>query len=340
MALRINTGGEPESQNNEVLGEIEEPIVAIEEDDSVHVDSEVVEEDYVIETEVNSSKSETRVGDVEIINYLPRVPWDVRGGFRDFTDKEWAIALEDFKRGYAPLPQEDWEKYQIPEEPIAYRTREKLSANCLKVSAGMVGKWVQGNTNKHRQMYPNGYLQDEFGFTPQAVAVFRNMMRYTCKRRFKANEQGVIEWSRLDRDTSPMKDPEYSEENPDYILCSLYWEKREEMWLDYLDLMDWIEDYRKRQSLSQSSFQPEMPQVWGDNAARSEARAREELAKQEIVLFWGRQLDHLKDQIVEMARDKAQEALAEGFEAISEVVKNAEPEVPTEGDDFWSEDGK
>lgn len=328
MALRIKREDEPDEQASSDDNEIS---LADNSDSAIPVEAEVIEDNIQVE----SPDPETRVGSVDLIDYLPRVPQDVREGFRDFTDKEWSLCLEDYQRGFAPMTGQDWEKYQVPEEPAIYRTREKLSRNCVKVSAGLVGKWVQAKTNKSRPFYPDGYLQDEFGFTPQAVAVFRNMMRYTCKRRFKTNEQGVIEWDKLERDLSPIKDPLYSEENPDYVLCSLYWQKVEQMWLDYCDLMDWISEYRQRISI-ETSFQGEELPNRESNDARSEFRAREELAKHQIRQYWAYQLNALKEEMVEMARDTAMETVAEGYEAAAEVFKGAQP-APVEEQDLWSE---
>jgi hypothetical protein len=268
------------------------------------------------------------------------VPQQVLVGDRDFTDEEWRDCLEDYQRGFALLSPADWEKFQVPDEPIVYRTREKLSRNCVKVSASMVGKWVTTNTS--RKIYPKGYLEDDFGFTPQAVAVFRNMMRYTCTRRFKVNpDTNQVDWEALDRDKKPITDPGTSEENPDYVLCSLYWQKAEEMWLDYCDRLDWIEDYRKRRSIESIPFEGEHVAEFEDvrQELRSDFKVRGELAEHQVKQALVQKFNALTQELVEIAADKGIEANARAKEAFAQGFQlgDATPSVEEEND-LWSEE--
>ena len=227
------------------------------------------------------------------------------------------------------------EKYQVPDDTYLYRTQEDLSRNIIKLSVGMVAKWIKGTLGS-KALFPKNLLKDDFGFTQYAVAVYRNLMQYTCTRRFTCN------WDEIERDTSPppIKNPELSEENPDYAMTSLYWERLEDQYHDYCDRMEWIAEYKRSRSLREQK--PEFIDISQQEARYyqdiSDSLKRAELAKQASMEFMRRMLSDMNEQQAKMARQMAAAGQAAAIEAYAETIeKHSEPAPLEEEADLWSE---
>lgn len=284
---------------------------------------------------------EERVGTLELINYLPRIPKAVLRGERDFTPKEWAIAQEDYSRGYRPLEEKYRIQYQVPDEASKFRVQEDLSREIAKVSPGLVGKWVKATTSENPRRFPTVMLKDSFGFTQYAVAIYRNLMRYTCTRRFIPNEDGVIEWDSINRDDPlpPIKNPELSEDNPDYALSSTYWQKLAEQWLDYCDRMAWIAEYKNARSLREQ--EPEVINLGNESDRQlaqemSQFAAKTELMKQAALQYLSSELEDLNRKAAKVAKQAGAKGRADALEAYAEGFNQGEPQIPEEEADLWS----
>jgi len=286
---------------------------------------------------------ETRVGTLELINYLPRVPREVFEGERDFTPEEWAIASEDYNRGFRPIEERYLIQYQVPEDTSQFRTQEDLSRCCIKLSSRMVGKWVKATMSDSPQKFPPRLLKDDFGFTQYAVAIYRNLMQYTCTRRFKADEStGFINWDNIDRDTvpPPIKDPELSEDNPDYAMSSLYWERLSKEWNDYCELMGWLEEYKQLMSLR--GQQPEVMDFGGSESDRilahqiSQFAAKVELAKQAALQYLDQELDDMNKKAVTQAKSKGAQGRAMAVDAYAEAFSQGDSQPSPDEEDLWS----
>jgi hypothetical protein len=278
----------------------------------------------------------TRVGTLELINYLPRVPGEVIQGERDFTPDEWAIASEDFNRGFRPIEERYLTNYQVPDDSSQFRTQEDLSRNIIKLSSRMVSKWVKTTMSATKPRFPERLLKDDFGFTQYAVAVYRNLMQYTCTRRFTAP------WDSIDRDSvpSPIKDPNLSEENPDYALSSIYWEKLADQWQDYRELMSWLEEYKKLLSLK--GQEPEVMDFEGESdrvlaTQLSQFAAKVELAKQAALQYLDQELEDMNLHAVKKAKSKGAKGRAMAVDAYAEAFSQGDSQAPPEEEDLWSE---
>ena len=333
---------------NEEEVQEEEPVTTV---DVEFVDSEVIEpeenpaqpEAVDAEDDLNEYVYNERVGTLELINYLPRVPKAVLRGERDFTPEEWVIAQEDLNRGFRPIHEAYIQKYQVPDDFSKFRTQEDLSRDITKVSPGMVGKWVKVTTGDRPRYFPAiGLIKDDFGFTQYAVAIYRNLMRYTCKRRYIADENGLINWEGIDRDATPppIKDPSLSEENPDYALCSLYWEKLADQHQDWCDRVAWLTEYKQARSLREQ--EPEVIN-FSSEADRelyrqmSQFAARVELAKRAALKHAGLEFDDLNRQVVNLGRQKGAEGWANSMEAYAGAFNQGEPQPLEEESDIWDE---
>lgn len=276
-----------------------------------------------------------RVGTLDLINYLPRVPFEVLEGKRDFTGEEWAIASSDFDKGFRPIDPSYLIKYQVPENALVFRTQEDMSKNVIKLSTGMVRKWV-ARIEGSAPCFPAGLIRDNFGFTQYAVAVLRSLMQYTCTRRF------TVEWEKIDRDaaTSPIKDPSLSEENPDYALCSFYWEKLAIQYRDYQKRMDWISEYKRSRSLKETP--PEFIEVEREeyrvHQALSEAKRRIELAKKGFEFYVVKQVDDMIASTEIVVRERAALGNAKLIEAAAETVSDSQELINEDEADLWNQE--
>lgn len=319
-----------------------DPIIeveAIEEEEELEaVTVEVVDES--VPEDLNDYVYHERVGTLDLINYLPRIPKAVLAGERDFTEKEWAIASEDLARGFRPIEKHYSAKYQVPENAACFRTQEDLSRDIAKVSPGLIGKWVKVTTRDTPRRFPEGLLKDDFGFTQYAVAIYRNLMRYTCTRRFIANENGLIDWDNIDRDgvPPPLKNPELSEDNPDYALSSFYWEKLQEQWEDYRDRMAWLTEYKQARTLREQ--EPEVMDFGNEDRELgqqlSQFAARVELGKQLALEYLDKELGDLTKQAVHRAKQSGAKARTEAIEAFAESFNQGDPQPLEEEEDLWS----
>lgn len=299
------------------------------------VEVEVVENTTTPNDDLDDYIYQERVGVLELINYLPRIPKEVLNGERDFAHEEWVVTSSDFDKGFRPIESAYLEKYQVPDDTYLYRTQEDLSRNIVKLSPGMVAKWVKTTTGG-KPLFPKNLLKDDFGFTQYAVAVYRNLMQYTCTRRF------TCDWDEIDRDTNPppIKNPELSEENPDYAMSSFYWESLEAQYQDYCDRMEWITEYKRSRSLREQK--PEFIDISQEEAKYyqdiSDSLKRFELAKQAVIEFTRRSLHDMNEQRVKMARQIAASGDAAVMEAYAETLgKHSEPLPLEEEADLWSE---
>jgi len=352
MALKIEYGDKPFDEGEEGVQSEPEPELENLEEEARSVQAEVLSPEEEInyppnepsrssEEEDNTYVFDTRVGKLELINYLPRVPREVLDGERDFTEEEWALASEDYNRGFRPIEKRYLIKYQVPDDASRFRTQEDLSRYCIKMSPGMIGRWVKATTNESAQRFPRHLLKDDYGFTQYAVAVYRNLMNYTCTRRFKADANGFIDWEKIDRDAevSPIKDPELSEANPSHALNSSYWEKLQEQWDDYCNLMAWIEEYK--QFLSLRSQQPEVMDFDGQGdrvlaQQMSQFAAKVELTKQAALQYLDQELDDLNKKAVTKAKVKAAKGRADALDAYAETFNQRDPQPVPEEEDLWS----
>jgi hypothetical protein len=347
----------PRRQKIEYFDEDDNQDVPTIEAEAIEVESVEINEPDETEYLVGSEEQEDdldnyvyheRVGVLELINYLPRVPKAVLNGDRDFTPQEWVIAQEDFSRGFRPIDPRYIIKYQVPDDASRFRTKEDLSRDTTKVSPGMVSKWVKATTDEPRK-FPLGLLQDNFGFTQYAVAIYRNLMRYTCTHRFLATkivvtdsgeELLVINWDSINRDTvpPPIKNPELSEKNPDYALSSTYWQKLSEQYQDWCDRMEWLTEYKKAQSLR--AQEPEVIEFATEtdrelHQQMSQFATKVELSKQAALLYLGDELEDLNRQAVKLARKAAAKGKADALEAYADSFKQGEPEPLEEEQDLW-----
>lgn len=290
-------------------------------------------EDYVFHFD---DRDET----LELINYLPRVPKPVLKGERDFTAKEWEIAQEDYNRGFRPIEDKYVEEYQVPNEGSKFRVPEHLSKEICKVSTAMVRRWL----NAIDSLFPPELLKDDFGFTKYTVAILRNLMRYTCTRVFiptipdKDEKNTLIDWDNLNRDDSPIKNPEVSKDNPLYVLSSVYWEKLAQQWEDYCDRMDFLTEYKKAQSLREQ--EPEVINLGNDSEREflknlSHFAAQVEIGKQAFLKYLGLELDGLNRQAYILGAQKGAEGRAGSIGAYAEAFNQSEPPPLEEEEDIW-----
>lgn len=284
-------------------------------------------------------------GTLELVNYLPRVPLAVYYGQRDFTSEEWKEACEDFQKGHRPL-EAYRQKYfsNVPEDSLleSLKTIKGLAGNAFKVSPSQLAKWLKRTTEGENICVDPNLIKSGEVFKLFSVVFYRNMMRFTCQKRF-IKTWAEIDWS----DTTKLSKHPDNEDNPESVLSSHYWEAIEAQYQQYKDLQAWFIEHKNNRALVKTT-----EVVIGEYVETTEMQSNLRLAesaliqaKQSILAQLAEESQRIIQEAAEMGA-KTRKSAAEVFasqvqsQPQTEEVKPESEEQDTEEDteeDLWSE---
>lgn len=288
--------------------------------------------------------TEHELGTLELVNYLPRIPLAVYYSQRDFTAEEWKEACEDFQRGHRPL-EAYREKYfgNVLEESLleSLKTIKGLATNAFKVSPSQFTKWLKRTTEGEVLCVDPNLIKSGEVFKPFSVFFYRNMMRYTCQKRF-SKPWDEINW----HDTTKLSKHPDNEDNPESVLSSHYWKAVEAQYEQYQDLQAWFIEQKNNRALVKTT-EVVIGEYVETNQMQSDLRLAEAAliqAKQSLLTQLAEESQRIIQEAAEMGaktRKSAAEVFASQVQSqpqIEEVNPQIEEQDAEEAeDDLWNE---